>query len=176
MDNGTNKVQALAALLREVGAKPRVSPDRVVRSTLYDLDYHIALVACVFFINAEQRTDNSRSIVAHWLKILQFIAVRPSLLLDFQRWAKARRNPNVETWQKMPRGFLGDRTHDRTVELLVAGKVLYRTVDALVSGDRFSVLQGMYKEIVASNLFTSERETLLELAYIPVNKTLLRGE
>lgn len=176
MANGTNKVQALAALLREAGAKPRVSPDRVVRSTLYDLDYHVALVACVFFTNAEQRADNTRSIVAHWLKILQFIAVRPSLLRDFQRWAKARRTPNIETWQKMPRGYLGDRTHDRTVELLVAGKVLYRTTDALVSGERFNVLKVMYKGIVASDLFASERLTLHELAHIPVNKTLLRGE
>ena len=176
MADGTNKVQALVALLQETGAKPRVSPDRIVRSTLYDLDYHVALVACVFSINAEQRTDNTRSIVAHWLKILQFIAVRPSLLRDFQHWATARRNPNIETWQKMPRGYLGDRTHDRTVELLVAGKVLHRTTDALVSGERFSVLQSMYKDIVASDLFTSERKTLLELDYIPVNKTLLRGE
>lgn len=176
MANGTNKVQALTALLRETGAKPRVSPDRVVRSTLYDLDYHVAIVACVFFTNAEQRTDNTRSIVAHWLKILQFIAVRPSLLHDFQRWAKARRSPNVDTWQKMPRGYLGDRTHDRTVELLVAGEVLYRTADALVSGERFSVLRGMYEGIVARDLFTSERGTLHELAHIAVNRTLLRGE
>jgi len=174
--NGTNKVGALVALLRETGAKPRVSSDRVVRSTLYDLDYHVALIACVFFTNAEQRTDNTRSIVTHWLKILQFIAVRASLLQDFQHWAKARRSPNVDTWQKMPRGYLGDRTHDRTVELLVAGKVLYRTPDVLISGERFNVLRVIYKGIVAQDLFTSERDTLRTLTQIPVNKTLLRGE
>ena len=174
--NGSDKVQALGALLREAGAKPRVSPDRIVRSTLYDLDYHVALVACGFFTNAEKRTDNTHSVVAHWLKILQFIAVRPSLLPDFQRWAKARRRPNLSTWQKMPRGYLGDLTHDRTIELLVAGKILYRTADTLVSGERFSLLQDLYRNIVARNLFTSERETLRELALIPVNKTLLRGQ
>jgi hypothetical protein len=174
--NGSDKVRALAALLRDTGAKPRVSPDRVVRSTLYDLDYHIALVACVFFMNGEQRTDNARSMVAHWLKILQFIAVRPALLADFQSWAKSRRDQNLETWQKMPRGYLGDRTHDRTIELLVAGKILYRTTDVLISGERFSLLKALYENIVAKDLFASERETLRELASIRVNKTLLRGE
>ena len=34
----------------------------------------------------------------------------------------------------MPRGYLGDRTHDRTVELLVATNVLHRTADALIGG------------------------------------------
>jgi hypothetical protein len=147
-----------------------------VRSTLYDLEYHISLVSCVFFINSEKRTDNTCSLVAHWLKILQFIAVRPTLLPDFLRWAKERRRPDLDTWQKMPRGYLGDRTHDRTIEFLIACKVLYRTGDELISGDRFSLLQTLYGNIVARDLFASERATLRELAKIPVNKTLLRGE
>ena len=101
----SSKVQQLAELLRETGAKPRVSPDRVVRSTLYDLDYHVALIACVFFIASEHRTDGTRSLVAHWLKILQFIAVRPALLPDFLRWSRARRRPDLDMLQDMPRGM-----------------------------------------------------------------------
>lgn len=176
MDSGSDKVQALAALLREAGARPRVNPDRVVRSTLYDLDYHIALIACVFLTNAEPRTDNTLSVVAHWLKILQFIAVRPGLLRDFQRWAMERRRPDLDTWQKMPRGYLGDQTHDRTVELLVAGKVLLRSTDELISGERFHLLRRLFADLVARDLLVPERSTLRELARIPVNRTLLRGE
>ena len=170
------KVQQLAELLRETGAKPRVSPDRVVRSTLYDLDYHVALIACVFFIASEGRTDGTRSVIAHWLKILQFIAVRPSLLPDFLRWARTRRRPDLDTWQQMPRGYLGDRTHDRTVELLVAMQVLHRSADALVGGDNFGRLEALYRDIVTRNLLASEREALQTMSTLPVNRTLLSGQ
>lgn len=172
----SDKVQQLAELLRETGAKPRVSPDRVVRSTLYDLDYHIALIASVFFIASEPRTDGTRSVVAHWLKILQFIAARPALLPDFVRWSRARRRPDLDTWQKMPRGYLGDRTHDRTVELLVATKVLHRTADSLVGGESFSRLETLYLDILAKGLLRSEREALETMAHLSVNKTLLSGQ
>jgi hypothetical protein len=172
----SDKVQQLAELLRETGAKPRVSPDRVVRSTLYDLDYHIALIASVFFIASEPRTDGTRSVVAHWLKILQFIAARPALLPDFVRWSRARRRPDLDTWQKMPRGYLGDRTHDRTVELLVATKVLHRTADSLVGGESFSRLETLYLDILAKGLLRSEREALETMSHLSVNKTLLSGQ
>jgi hypothetical protein len=170
------KVQQLADLLREAGAKPRVSPDRVVRSTLYDLDYHIALIACVFFIVSEQRTDGTRSVVAHWLKILQFIAVRPALLPDFLRWARTRRRPDLDTWQLMPRGYLGDRTHDRTVEFLVATNVLHRTADSLIGGEAFAGLHALYHDVMAKGLLRSEREALQTMSSLPVNKTLLGGQ
>lgn len=172
----SDKVQQLAELLREAGAKPRVSPDRVVRSTLYDLDYHVALVACVFFIASEPRTDGTRTLVAHWLKLLQFIAARPSLLPDFLRWSRARRRPDLDTWQRMPRGYLGDRTHDRAVELLVASKVLFRTADSLMGGDDFARLETLYRDILDRGLLRSEREALQTMSRLPANKTLLSGQ
>ena len=176
VSNAMSPVQQLADVLRESGASPRVKADSIVRSTLYDLDYHVALISCVFMIAADEDTANSRTIVAHWLKIIQFIAVRPTLLLDFQDWAKARRFPDLETWQKMPRGYLGDNTHDRTVELLVAKKILIRTGDKLSNGERFIELRQLYENIVAKDIFRSERFTLLELGRTAVNKTLLKGE
>jgi hypothetical protein len=115
-------------------------------------------------------------VISQWLKLLQFIAVRPALLPNFQRWAKARRRPDLDTWQRMPRGYLGDRTHDRTIELLVAGSVLYRTLDELVSGERFHVLDSLYRSIVDRDLLAPERAVLSELARTPANRTLLRGE
>ena len=142
----------LSAVLREAGASARVHPERIVRSTLYDLDYHVALIACVFFIAAGDEAARSSRVVAHWLKILQFIAVRPSLLSDFQIWAGTRRHQDLEIWQRMPRGYLGDSTHERTVELLVAGGVLAREGDALVAGSRFADLRQIYDDLAAGNL------------------------
>jgi hypothetical protein len=170
-----NKVQELASLLRDIGATPRFSNDRVVRSTLYDLDYHVAIIACAFSINAIRRTDNTMRIVSHWLKLLQFIAARPRLLADFHRWAHNRRQPTVDSWQTMPRGFLGDRTHDRVIDLLVAGGVLFRTAEEIVSGERFAVLENLHERIVSREILLSERATLTELARTAVNKTMLRG-
>jgi hypothetical protein len=175
MHSESDPVGELAAVLRETGASARVRPERIARSTLYDLDYHVALIACVFFITAADETATPRQVVAHWLKILQFIAVRPSLLLDFQIWAGTRRHQELDTWQRMPRGYLGDSTHDRTVELLVASGVLLREGDALVPGSRFADLRRIYDDLMARDLLRSERATLFELARARVNKTLLKG-
>ena len=72
------------------------------------------------------------------------------------------------------RGYLGDSTHDRTVELLVAGGVLEREGDVLVSGKRFGDLRRIYDDLVAGNLLSSERATLLQLAHTRANKTKLK--
>ena len=175
MSDPSDAAQALDAVLKEIGAAVRLAPERVVRSTLYDLDYHVALVACAFFINGQPRTDGTRSLISHWLKLLQFVAVRPGLLPNFERWATERRKPDLDTWQKMPRGYLGDRTHDRTIELLVAGRMLYRTPEELISGERFDILDALYQNILERDLLASERSVLREMAGIPVNKTMLRG-
>lgn len=175
MPSESDPLRELAEVLREVGASARVRPERILPSTLYDLDYHVALIACVFFVGADGESANSRRMVAHWLKILGFIAVRPSLLSDFQIWAGTRRHQNLDTWQKMPRGYLGDTTHDRTVELLVAGGVLARDGDELVAGGRFDDLRQVYDDLVARNLLHSERATLIELSLTRPNKTLLQG-
>lgn len=175
MPSDTDPVRELAAVLREAGASARVRPERIAKSTLYDLDYHVALIACVFFITASNEAASTLRVVAHWLKILQFIAVRPSLLPEFQNWAGTRRHQDLDTWQKMPRGYLGDNTHDRTVELLVAGGVLVREGDALVAGSGFAALRRIYDDLVGRSLLRAERATLIELARTRVNKALLKG-
>lgn len=175
MSEPTDAAFALDALLKEIGASARLSPDRVVRSTLYDMDYHVSLVACAFFINGERRIDGNRVLTTHWLKLLQFIAVRPGLLPNFERWASERRRPDLDTWQKMPRGYLGDRTHDRTIEFLIASGVIYRTPEELLSGERFEVLEVLYQNILERDLLASERSALRTMETIPVNKTMLRG-
>jgi len=129
----------------------------------------------VIFITAGDSAATPHRVVAQWLKILQFVAVRPSLLKNFQMWAGTRRHQDLDIWQKMPRGYLGDNTHDRTLELLVAGGVLVREGDALVPGSRFADLRRIYDELEARGLLQTERATLLELANTRVNKTLLKG-
>lgn len=175
MPSDSDPVLELAVVLQEAGASPRVRLERIARSTLYDLDYHIALIACVFFVTVGDESIRPHRLVAHWLKILQFIAVRPSLLSDFQIWAGTRRRQELDTWQKMPRGYLGDTTHDRTVELLVAGGVLAREGDELIPGNRFADLRIIYNDLAGNDLLKSERATLRELTHAQVNKTLLRG-
>lgn len=175
MPSEPDPVRELASMLREAGANPRVHPERIARSTLYDLDYHVALIACVFFIAGDDEAARLHRVVAHWLKVLQFIAVRPSLLSDFQNWAGTRRHQDLDTWQMMPRGYLGDVTHDRTVELLVACGVLTREGDELAAGSRFDDLRRIYDGLVAADLLRSERATLLKLSHTRVNKTLLKG-
>ncbi len=175
MPNDSDPVQELATVLREAGVSPRVRPERIVRSTLYDLDYHVALIACVFFVSADDDASRSPQVVAHWLKVLQFVAVRPSLLPNFQVWASTRRHQDLDTWQLMPRGYLGDSTHDRTVELLIAGGVLAREGDTLIAGSRFFDLRRTYNDLVGIDLLRSERVTLLELSRTRTNKTLLKG-
>ncbi len=175
MPNVSNPVRELTAVLREAGVSPRVRSECIVRSTLYDLDYHVALIACVFFVESIDGTIRSPRVIAHWLKILQFIAVRPTLLSDFKIWAATRRHQDLDTWQKMPRGYLGDDTHDRTVELLVAAGVLARHGDELGAGSRFAELRQIYNELLSRDLLRSERATLIELARARANRTLLKG-
>ena len=174
MSDETDVLQELVAVLREVGANPWVKPERIARSTLYDLDYHVALIACVFCVSNIDEHPPQRYL-AHWLKILQFVSVRPGLLSDFLVWANTRRRQDLDTWQRMPRGYLGDTTHDRTVELLIAGGVLKRDGEEIVAGDRFDDLKQIFEDLVARDLLRSEREVLLKLSKTKVNKTLLRG-
>jgi hypothetical protein len=51
-----------------------------------------------------------------------------------------------------------------------------RDGDALVAGRRFADLRRIYDDLVAGNLLSSERATLLKLSHNRPNKTLLKGE
>ena len=60
-------IAQLDSLLLEAGAKPRLQADRIVRSTLYDPDYHVAMVACGLNICADSDGAH-RSILRAWLR------------------------------------------------------------------------------------------------------------
>src|SRR5208283_1887223 len=113
-------VRELKALLAQIKATPVAAKREVAASILYDSDYHFALVACAFAMHAKPDSKGRKQILAPWLKLLQFVAARPRLLADVRDWAGGRLSPDLETWSKMPRGFILDRTHDGIIDFLVA--------------------------------------------------------
>jgi hypothetical protein len=168
-------VRELADLLARVDARPVLVRERIAASTLYDADYHLAVVACAFATHAKADAGGRHQMLASWLKLLQFVAVRPRLLPDLRVWAGTRLNADLETWSKMPRGYVGDRIHDSIIEFLVVGEVLGRDKDKLVGGARVEMLKKLYEHIKAADLFATERRVIDELLAIHPNKTMLGG-
>src|SRR5262249_54554305 len=132
MPDAFDAVGQLEALLAQVGAKAILVRERIAPSTLYDSDYHVVMVACAFVMHAKRTGNGKRRILAPWLKLLQFVAARPRLAPDVLAWARTRRDPTLDTWRMMPRGYIGDRTHDAMLEFLVATSVLDRELDEVL--------------------------------------------
>jgi hypothetical protein len=168
-------VKELAALLARIDARPVLVRERMAASTLYDADYHLAVVACAFTTHAKPDASGRNQILASWLKLLQFVAARPRLVPDLQVWAQTRRKADLETWRKMPRGYVGDLMHDGIIEFLIAAGVLERDKDRLVGGTRVEMLEHLYEQLEAANLFATERRVLDELLTIRPYKTMLGG-
>ena len=53
-------VKTLGDILRGIGATVTVDTDRLSRSTLYDFDYHSAVIACVFAGKFGKRVGQGR--------------------------------------------------------------------------------------------------------------------
>lgn len=163
-------VDELVQLLWSAKAKATINPARLARSTLYDPQYHIAVIACAMRAHGQ---GPHRSILAPWLKLLQFIAARPMLVDQFIKYAGARRGDTLELRQQMPRGYLGDETHEAVIELLVASGILQKSGDAIEASTRYSVLDQLADRIEADGLFAGEREILARLRSVKVTKVLL---
>lgn len=177
LESSTDDVVAeLGKLLRDAGVEPRLNRARIAPSTLYDAEYHIAVIACAMRINGERDGDTASRILAGWLKLLQFLASRPTLVEDFEEYIRTRRDGDLEKWGLMPRGYLGDRTHDAVVDLLVASGILSRAGDYIVGGQRYPVLVAIVTEVERANLFEGERKILEQLRGIRATKALLGGK
>jgi len=175
MEELSDPVRTLGSILRGIGATVTVDTSRLSRSTLYDFDYHFAVIACVFAEHATTDSDGRKSVVAAWLKLMQFVAVRPRLADKVVSWSTNRLRYQSMLWHKIPRGFVGDETHDATVDFLVASSILNRCQDNVLGSTRFQLLSEMYARICSDNLFKTEREVVLAMKAIHVNKTMLRG-
>ena len=165
----------LGDLLAEAGARVSFSPTRVAPSTLYDLDYHIAIIACALSIYGGGQVSNEGGMPPALLKLLQFVSARPSLLPNVVSWLEQRRNRTLETISDMPRGYVGDRTHDRAVSYLVAHRTLRHHGNKLVSGPNYRVLSDLRKQVEALDLFLSERRTLSALVSYRIPQVALEG-
>lgn len=163
-------VDELAELLSSARAKATISRARLARSTLYDPQYHIAVIACAMRIHSERPHHR---ILASWLKLLQFIAARPTLVDQFIGYAGARRAGDLELWQQMPRGYLGDETHEGVMNLLVASGMLRKVGDAIEASSRYSMLAQLVDRIELDGLFSGERAILQRLRSVKVTKVLL---
>jgi hypothetical protein len=94
---------------------------------------------------------------------------------DLRAWAETRRDADLDTWRKMPRGYLGDRTHDGVIQFLVAADVLHRDRDAIASGTQISMLDNLYDRIKADTLLLEEQRVLTDLLTVHPNKTMMAG-
>ena len=169
-------LQLLGELLHEARALPVLRERRAAPSTVYDLDYRVVVTACAFHLHSKSHGSGAR-IRTPRLKLLQFVAIRPWLVRTVQEWSQTRRDSRAATFTSQPlrRGFLGDRTHESLVELLIASGVLKRQPDHLMLGPRNTIIQDLYSEVVAGNLFLAERQALEALRTIVVTETMLEG-
>lgn len=165
-------VRELGQLLVNVGAHATVTPARLAPSTLHDMTYHLAMVACA--IQTHAAGDPVR-ILAPWLKLIQFVAARPSLVPKLKSYQTARRERDRDNWSLMPRGYLGDETHDSVVELLVAASVLKRDDDYLVESESFNYLTSLASGIAKADLFSRERAIIEELNGLRPSRSMLGG-
>lgn len=168
-----NPLRALAELLRGSGAQPVVSEERSAPSTIYDLQYRLAVTACAFELHAKADLFNMRRIPSAKLKFLQFIAIRPWLLPVVREWSDSQGESSLLTSQHLRRGFLGDAMHDDVIDFLAARDVLTRVGSHVVSGRSVYLLTNVFVASVQQNLFASEREVLQEFFGIKLTNSML---
>jgi hypothetical protein len=165
-------VAALSVALAQANATPRINRKRIVPSTLHDANYHLTIIACAMRIHAKEST---KRVLAPWLKLLQFVAARPSLVGDLVEYSKSRRQGDLHQWSLMPRGYLGDQTHDGVVDFLVAAEVLRRDGDCVEAGPRYSVLEAIALQVEDGQMFVAERNILNRLLAVKPNRVMLGG-
>jgi len=165
-------VAELGEALARSNVTPRINRARIVRSTLHEPSYHVAIIACAMRMHGE---GPSKRILAPWLKLLQFVAARPALVENLLEYWRTRRSGDLEKWSLMPRGYMGDKTHDGVIDFLVAAGILHRGGDYLEAGARFDVLGRIATQVDAANMFERERKILDQLREMRPTKVLLGG-
>jgi hypothetical protein len=116
----------------------------------------------------------SRQVIANWLKLAQFTAMRPALLSHFLEWLEERKQPTLAS-QRWRRGFVGDRTHDSVIDFLCAEGAVRRAGDMLISGPRYSMLSDIDETVRALDVFRDERFVLEKFAGFRPIKAMLSG-
>ena len=168
-------IKQLGELLSEAGAHVSFSPSRVAPSTLYDAEYHVAVIACAFSSHGVKHGSEGVLISPALLKLLQFVSARPSLVPKIRSWLKQRKHRSLEAISDMPRGYIGDKTHDRAINFLVARGILKHHGTNLAAGPNYQMLTDLHQELEAQDLFSSERCTLTLLHSSKIPQVALEG-
>ncbi len=167
----SDPLEELTQILSSVDARMRLNRSRLTRPILHDSDYHIAVIACAMRIYGE---GSPKRILTPWLKLLQFLAARPALVDRFLDYVAGRRHAtDLDSWSKMPRGYLGDEVHERVVDLLVARQVVRKVGDCIEAASAFEVLDALALRIFSEGLFSGERAIMERLLDVKVSKALL---
>lgn len=75
----------------------------------------------------------------------------------------------------MPRGYVGDQTHDSVVDLLVANRALVKNGEFVLAGTSVATLDAVFQEIIEAKLFVTAREVMENLRDVPVSRAMLGG-
>lgn len=157
-------------------AKPVVNLARVVPSSVYDLQYRIAIISSAIALHAKPVATTLR-IQSVRLKLLQFIASRPGLLQMVQKWSNAQHDAqlSMDLSQRLRRGFLADQMHDDVVAFLVARGELVHSGQYLILGSPAPLLTAVHEANVSLDLFSGEREVLTRLTKTRITNAMLEG-
>ena len=164
----------LGELLSTANAQLSIAPKVSTRSTIYDLDYRVSIVACAIQALSTPDVLGQRKVIANWLKLAQFTAMRPAMLSHVLEWIEERKSTVLfsERWR---RGFVGDRVHDAVIEYLSAQGIVQRQEDLLLSGPHYSVLAEVESTVRANDAFLNERFVLARFAELRPIKAMLGG-
>ena len=164
----------LGDLLATANAQLSIAPKISTRSTIYDLDYRMSIVACAMQALSTQNAFGERKVIANWLKLAQFTAMRPAMLSHVLEWMEERKSPTL-TSERWRRGFVGDRVHDSVIEYLAAQGILRREEDILLSGPHYSALAEGDATVRANDAFVTERFILERFSKLKPVKAMLGG-
>ncbi len=170
-------LQTLAGLLESGEARPRVNPERLAPSAVYNVQYRMFIISSAFEIHARSYVLTQRRIGATRLKLLQFVAFRPWLVPVIRDWSETQgyAQQSVLSPQQLQRGFLGDEMHDDVIAFLVARGVFLRIGAHLVSGANAELLRRLHLTGVENELFSTGLHALHELKDIKITNSMLEG-
>src|SRR5690606_38941110 len=123
----------------------------------------------------ESLGGRAESVDSAWLKLMQFVAARPKLAKDLATYAGSRRNRERQNYSLMPRGYLGDTSHDGAINYLVVSGALVRVKAGLSRSNHDHTLDTLFETIQSQRLFLSERDIISSLQQIKPSKALLGG-
>ncbi|WP_147452047.1 hypothetical protein [Corallococcus sp. CA041A] len=175
----THPLDELSELLLTSNLRPQLIPSRISRPFFYDATYNFSIISCVIMnLGSPQKQDRQTwQINNSILKFCHFLAVRPVLLKDFRIWHEhnsQKSNLELETWPRLPRGFLTDDTQAAAATFLVTTGALQRTGKyTTLKATSDNKLLHLLKTVEEQQLFQNERRTILQLKEMKITQTML---